>query len=912
MFSRNRSNGQQGASGSPKGSSKEKVHQPKKRAPNPRVALVIRGKIHRLLQGSTDHHVPAPHHYHTGMEEEEVEREKARKDHRRIHQKVDPRVGAYSTNVSNEKEHRGASGPSCVGEVELNREGCIRIPCTLQHKRSNKKRISFECELPPSPEQMRRPLPYSRSGPEMNSSKFSLASGGDITSPRLRPKRPYSAGDCIDYNFNRTLPGTLLEEDEDKEEESSAIIDHILKELRGINKIQEEISDLRDYLTSVRGSVEEVSSCVDAVILEIEGIRANKRGSGEHADTWSGAGSKDESPNRRRPASAYGSLGSAKPKSDTGFSPQHCKERHSIHGDLLLSRAGESNVSPITESGEHQDLDETEDTSDHSSDIPVGTIGRKFSFGYLERPGHGCPSISSLSSDSSKSESDLERPMYSSKVKQQRFDDKEEHWSDTGPPHSSRRETEWQREKAYLRDRHLKHHEDESSLCCEGAGSWDHYSGVEDYGKMRKGSMGTPKHLSVHTNKHYNSPSSTSGREEWHSRKMTQNVPGIHIATDHNLEKNALAYECGIDFPYHQSSGYHVNERQDLDAEGYQSNDLSFSTDCQESPETNLFYSETSRVTWASDSYLCTTLDDGDKPFIQDPEFGDQTMEYWPAQHSGSDAQAGSFNVKRIGQAVYDFSSALRGALRKLDAAQNPEDEAYLEIPMPSEFSTKPHQLSRHTSLEKSDSQLKFSFDNAFEEATNNLGLESVDNSKHMYQKESASYHPMSSNDVVMSTSDRLPEELAWCLQDPVEGFVGLGGKAQVSQCTTEESLSMSLSVDELRLSEEQGENRVIIPKQLSTDTTVSLEDKAEDDGTQSSVEISQMAERRVKCTRSFQQILKEKRESRRQLTSMTISTFSQGDLDPGSQSILNFFYLTEFIISSGVVMLGLCRLSVI
>uniref|UniRef100_A0A8C9YTJ0 Unc-13 homolog Ba (C. elegans) n=1 Tax=Sander lucioperca TaxID=283035 RepID=A0A8C9YTJ0_SANLU len=139
--------------------------------------------------------------------------------------------------------------------------------------------------------------------------KFSIdldvTTGGDFSSPRIRPKRPFSTGDCVDYNFNRTLPGTLLEEDEDQEEESSAIIEHILKELRGINKIQEEISDLRDYLTSVRGSVEEVSSCVDAVLLEIEGIRSsNKAGSGIHAGTWSGVGCKDGPSTRRRPASS--------------------------------------------------------------------------------------------------------------------------------------------------------------------------------------------------------------------------------------------------------------------------------------------------------------------------------------------------------------------------------------------------------------------------------------------------------------------------------------------------------------------------------------------------------------------------------------------------------------------------------
>ncbi|XP_038153504.1 protein unc-13 homolog B-like isoform X4 [Cyprinodon tularosa] len=50
---------------------------------------------------------------------------------------------------------------------------------------------------------------------------------------------------------------------------SGNIVEHILKELKGINKIQEEISDLRQYLTSVSGSVDEVSCCVDAVLSEI-------------------------------------------------------------------------------------------------------------------------------------------------------------------------------------------------------------------------------------------------------------------------------------------------------------------------------------------------------------------------------------------------------------------------------------------------------------------------------------------------------------------------------------------------------------------------------------------------------------------------------------------------------------------
>ncbi|XP_019749303.1 protein unc-13 homolog B isoform X2 [Hippocampus comes] len=62
----------------------------------------------------------------------------------------------------------------------------------------------------------------------------------------------------------------IEETKQDEDQGSNNIVDHILKELKGINKIQEEISDLRQYLTSVRGSVDEVSCCVDAVLSEID------------------------------------------------------------------------------------------------------------------------------------------------------------------------------------------------------------------------------------------------------------------------------------------------------------------------------------------------------------------------------------------------------------------------------------------------------------------------------------------------------------------------------------------------------------------------------------------------------------------------------------------------------------------
>ncbi|CAB1428207.1 unnamed protein product [Pleuronectes platessa] len=809
MFSRNRFNGQHGAGVSPKGGTKTKVQPPKKRAPNPRVALVIRGKIHRLLQGSADHHVPESQHYYAGIEDEEAASttEESRQEHRRTYPKVSQRTGDYPPKVPNGKEHGVASGPPCVGEVELNREGCLRIPCTLQHRvcrsPANRKRISFESDTRIIPEQMRPP--YSPSSPDMNGSKYAGAAGREFASPRSRPKRPYSTGDCLDYNFNRALPGTLLEEDEDKEEESSAIIDHILKELRGINKIQEEISDLRDYLTSVRGSVEEVSSCVDAVLLEIEGIRSNKAGSGAHASTWSGAGCKDGSSPRRRPASAYGSLGSAKPKSDLNLFHPVCSERHSVHGELMLPRSEESTVSPIAESVDHQDLEEPDDNSDHSSDIPVGAIARKLSFGYLGQDGHDYPSTSSLSSGhSSKSESDLDRPLSSHGRKQQRAEDREEHWTNTGPPHSATAESVWHQE-SYLRDRRQELHEDD----CKGAGSWDHYS-VGGYGTLEKCSTGSSEHLS---GKHYNSPASASSREEWQSRRRRSGTKsGTRVPAGTNLVNPNVGYECAADLSYPQSSGYHSVDGHDGEAEFdyQQSNDLSYTLDSQVDTyqESYLPYEESSEVTW-SESYLCSAVGGVDGPFVQEPEIGN--FENWLPPPGSADVPDAGFNVKRIDK--------VPSCQEELAVCTDPISSSTAVLPPPESLTEQPAggQVGKH-------------------------------------------------------------------LVGPAEGLedtpADLSGKAQISQCTTTESLSVSLLADEPVAPEEQGETDVPLSNQLATDISA-----AEGDAGEPHVDLSQMDERRLKCLRGFQQILREKRETRRNLTSMTMSSFSQEYFEPdGSQ----------------------------
>ncbi|XP_056403047.1 protein unc-13 homolog B isoform X1 [Hyla sarda] len=54
---------------------------------------------------------------------------------------------------------------------------------------------------------------------------------------------------------------------------SNDVVEYILRELQGISRIQAEIAELRQHLSLIKGSVEEVSSCVDSVLNEIEGLQ---------------------------------------------------------------------------------------------------------------------------------------------------------------------------------------------------------------------------------------------------------------------------------------------------------------------------------------------------------------------------------------------------------------------------------------------------------------------------------------------------------------------------------------------------------------------------------------------------------------------------------------------------------------
>lgn len=845
-----------------------------------------------------------------------MEKQECRRDHRNVYPKVSPRAEAYS--VPNGKGHGAPSGPPCVGEVELNREGCIRIPCTLQHKssrsRANVKRISFEGEIRTPPEQMTPPLQYGAVGPDMNGSKYAEAARREFPSPCIRPKRPYSAGDYVDYNFNRTLPNMLPRGGEDKEEESSAVIEHILKELRGINKIQEEISDLRDYLSSVRGSVEEVSSCVDAVLLEIECIRSsNKTASGVHSGTWSGVECKDGQSPRKRPSSAYGSLGTSLPKSHSNFFPQVTSERHSVHGEILLPRVDESTVSPITESEDPQELEDQEDTSEHSSDIPGGAIARKLSFRYREtQECQDCPSTSSLSSGhSSKSDLDQEVLSCSGGSKQQGAGDESTRWSKTLPSYSAAGETVWHQEIPYPSRKCPEESGDDATLCYEGASSWDYYSDSRGCSVSGQCSTESSEHLSVRSGKHYNSPASTSSREDRQSRRRKPpGQTGVCVQRETTFESSSVRYDCEAESSFSRAVGYQSAEGYDQETGTFayeQSVEPSYvqaDSRMQSYQETYASPEDSLAVTW-TDASLCIQTAAVDKPFSQETHPNHQSLDRDPPPGSTADSQAGGFNVKRISRAMFDFSTVLRGALRKLDApgGQNPEDfEISIPYGLPLSYELEVEQTSSQifeeanadsscTGEEEKKSDIVEQVDVA--EANRSLTEVSADSSQHLSRLEELPACPAElpvPPGPASARTEMLPlpkDHPKQPLEDQAEVPPDGDAAAQALQCPTARKTSASHVVDEPAAAVERSEMEV--PQQPSTEV-VAPEGSEGGDAADSSVELSQMDERKLKCLRTFQQILREKRENRRSLATVTMTTVSQDDLSRGSDR--GSFYL--------------------
>ncbi|KAM7393157.1 hypothetical protein PAMA_008011 [Pampus argenteus] len=431
-------------------------------------------------------------------------------------------------------------------------------------------------------------------------------------------------------------------EDGEADQDSSNIVEHILKELKGINKIQEEISDLRQYLTSVRGSVDEVSCCVDAVLSEI-------------GELYSGASaSPHPSPVSQAPSIRRGSLGRQNAitslyKIDT--SPLLDRKDCGKDPGCIVSHRSPKQwiVDQVTLQSDQQT---DQDNSAHSSKMQMlGSTKPDLCYLELHRA-HDCQSTSDLSS--CPSSNCLEAGYLSGDTEYDRWPSLDMQHSISGG---------WSME--------------DICSCANSGEELENCLGVWDTCATEETQSSTPghsshnssEHLSLLFGHHYNSPSSSSSLVDWKPTRL-QNE-------EENLECN-----CAANCPYSRSSGYHtVDACANADDSG-PSRSLSCSTvlltDCDDS--------------YLDPHSLCDdcpssgdTLDLGsaeslDREWTEPSISRDETRESFSQDSSEIDSESTAktpnvgFDVTTFSKAVLSFKSVLKGALNFKLEGPNPED----------------------------------------------------------------------------------------------------------------------------------------------------------------------------------------------------------------------------------------------
>lgn len=603
MFSRGQGNGHDDtdATGVPPNKWAKRRDLAKKKTQSPKMGPGFRKKIQKFLQGPEEQ--PIHNSQYTPMElEEELEEE----EEDMVLCKPRRRPTSYHSgmrSVSNGHSRPCASSKSFIGEVELNREGNIRIPCTIHHNG-------------PTSDQ-------AVSGEESSSDYVDEGKTvEEATSPRRKSTRR-------EEEIEERLRA--------KREGSSTIVEHILKELQGINKIQEEISDLRHYLSSVKGSVDEVSCCVDAVLTEIEelytgnayGPHLSPKTMGRHASP-------------RRPVATLPRRHSSPPVHQYTFP----KDKERVMERALKQRreVTASYLGVDVSAGQRPQRA----LSPRSSGSPV-LGGHKSRLPYLDRRyGADFQSTSSLSSC----------PSCRAARREDRYRSRS-----AGLPASASEDGAWSGEAAWSEEDACScHFSLEEGETCRGSDTGDGYTGADTSSTPGHSSRSSSEHLSLLFGRYYDSASSSSSVVDWKAPRA-QSLVGVEC-------------DCTPNCPYSRSSGYHT-----IDA---------YADDLGSGPSRSLSHSTVALTDYDAHS-TCERCLSAERLDIDSAE---STEREWPEQGPCQDASEEDwgntpeqletespemeYDVKQLGHAMSTFRSALRGAMKELDAPGSrgyPDDE---------------------------------------------------------------------------------------------------------------------------------------------------------------------------------------------------------------------------------------------
>ncbi|XP_024154892.1 protein unc-13 homolog B isoform X3 [Oryzias melastigma] len=475
--------------------------------------------------------------------------------------------------------------------------------------------------------------PHKLPSPHFTATMADYVPSGDKESSKCQ-----DSGGATNYLLekDRKEAETDKRENEKPGQSSGNIVEHILKELKGINKIQEEISDLRQYLSSVRSSVDEVSCCVDSVLSEIGELYCGASAE-PHFNSFPGT-----------PHTRHGSLG----RQDAIL----CCEEGSLSPVLDNKQTIKDSEFTLSETSlKRWQSDEMTFRSFHQETseqgLTVHTRPKSPGLCYLElHCDQNYQSISSLSSCHSSNYPD--GVLYSANPDVDR-------WSSVDKLSIKSGMRDWSEEDISLCANSLEELEIDQEV-------WK--KNVETQSSTSEHSLHTSsEHLSQLFGHHYNSPSSSSSMVEWR--------PLRNETKEENFE-----CDCAANCPFSRSSGYHTMDAGVNDLIAAPSRSLSCSTvlltdcdngyldpqssceDCPSSGDTlDLGSSESLDREWTDHSVYREDAGDSFSPKSSEKDF-DSTAEI---------ANVG-FDVK-LSKAVVSFRSALKEALKKIEVS-NPEE----------------------------------------------------------------------------------------------------------------------------------------------------------------------------------------------------------------------------------------------